>query len=128
MTMHFTKTKDHYPVEDYLKKQEKYEFYCSLYRKLHSTFEDIERNERVVEAYSTSNRIAWKRSQVFAEFHVCKTKLTIHMTKPINNPKMFGENIPRKNKWYQLNWKCELTKFEDIDYIAELINQSYEQN
>lgn len=126
MTTYFKKEKKHYPVEDYLLKKEKNQYFCDLYKALESLI-SIDK-AKYVSTYSTSNRIAWQNDKVFAEFHICAKKLVIHTNKPTNKQKIIGIPIPKTHMWSELlNWKIELTNSEDIADIIEYLKQAYEK-
>ena len=61
----------------------------------------------------------------FAEVHIGKNQLRIHL-RPVdyNDPRGFVSKVPDSYQW-TLNRKLYLKKYEDIEYVFLLIEQSY---
>lgn len=82
-------------------------------------------DEGIVEK-ATSLYVAYRLSKNFAEVHVGKGQLKIHL-RPIDyeDPRGAVEKVPDSYQW-TMNRRVYLKALEDLDYVAGLIEQSYQ--
>ena len=73
----------------------------------------------------TTFYVAYRMSNNFAEIHIGKTQLKIHL-RPIDyaDPRGLVEKIPDGYNW-TMNRRVYLKSINDLDYIVGLIDQSY---
>lgn len=78
-----------------------------------------------VEEKSTSFYIAYRLTKNFAEVHIGKNQIKIHL-RPIEyiDPKSLVVKIPDGYKW-TMDRRVYLNSFDDLEYIMGLIEQSY---
>jgi len=69
--------------------------------------------------------VCYRITKNFAEVHIGKNQLRIHL-RPVdyNDPRGFVSKVPDSYQW-TLNRKLYLKKYEDIEYVFSLIEQSY---
>jgi len=69
--------------------------------------------------------ICYRVTKNFAEIHISKNQLKIYL-RPIdyNDPKGFIEKVPASYQW-TLDRRLYLKRYEDIEYVFSLIEQSY---
>ena len=78
-----------------------------------------------VEEKATSLYVAYRRSKNFAEVHINRTQLKIHL-RPTNyeDPRRFVEQVPEGYNW-TMDRRAYLKSLDDLDYVSGLIEQSY---
>jgi predicted transport protein len=84
----------------------------------------FELDENITEK-ATSLYVAYRITKNFAEIHIGKNQLKIHM-RPIeyNDPENKVEKIPEGYNW-TMDRRVYLKSQQDLDYIFQLIEQSY---
>ena len=126
MSIIYTPKENHYLIQEFLIKKEKYNMACSLYQAIHYIFDNDKTKN--IDGYATKERIAWVKNKVFAEFKIYSKKLVIHTAQPIENIKKLGQPIPKTHLWSNnLTRKFELTNNEDIGYIINFLNEAYKK-
>src|SRR5258707_6055015 len=75
--------------------------------------------ERVVQPY-----IGYRTSKNFAEVHIQKSTLRIALRGIYNDPQGKAVKAPDSHKW-TLNWQVTLSSPADLDYVMNLVEQSY---
>ncbi len=79
-----------------------------------------------IEMKINNNYIAFRVSKIFAEIHIQKNKLLIYL-RPVNmynDPEKRIYQIPDSYNW-SLNQRVYINNKSDIDYVMNLIEQSY---
>ena len=78
-----------------------------------------------IEERITSVYIGYKVSNLFAEVHIQKSGISIHL-RPVayDDPQLKVIKVPDSYRW-KLNRKVFIDREDDIDYIMSLIEQSY---
>ena len=78
-----------------------------------------------IEEKSTSFYVAYRVAKNFAEIHIGKSQIKIHL-RPIDyvDPRNLVDKIPDGYKW-TMDRRVYLNTFDDLDYIMGLIEQSY---
>src|SRR5207247_4031759 len=81
-------------------------------------------DEAVVEK-ATTLYVAFRVSKNFAEVHILKNQLKIHL-RPIEyeDPRHMVEKIPEGYNW-TMDRRIYLTTPEDMDYVCGIVEQSY---
>jgi predicted transport protein len=79
-----------------------------------------------VEEKANTLYVAYKRSNNFAEVHIGKSQLKIHL-RPINyvDPEGKVDNIPDGYNW-TMDRRIYLKSKGDLDYVVNIIEQSYQ--
>ncbi len=69
--------------------------------------------------------VCFRITKNFAEIHISKNQLKIFL-RPVeyDDPRRFVEKVPESYQW-TLDRRLYLKKYEDIDYVISLIEQSY---
>lgn len=82
--------------------------------------------DEAISEKATALYMAYRLSKNFAEVHIGKNQLKIHL-RPIDyvDPKHIVEKVPDGYNW-TMNRRFYLTSPEDLDYALGLIEQSYE--
>jgi predicted transport protein len=75
--------------------------------------------ERAVQPY-----IGYRASKNFADVHIQKSALRIHLRGIYNDPQGRATNVPDTHKW-TLNWQVTFSNRTDLDYVMGLVEQSY---
>ena len=79
-----------------------------------------------IEEKINSNYIAFKVSKIFAEVHIQKSKILIYL-RPVPNykdPEKRIYQVPETYNW-SLNQRIYINNESDIDYVMNLVEQSY---
>lgn len=78
-----------------------------------------------IEEKATSLYVAYRVSNNFAEIHINKSQIKIHL-RPIvyDDPKGLVQKIPDGYNW-TLDRRVYLTNLDDLDYVLGLVEQSY---
>lgn len=93
-----------------------------LFYELRSRIKELDEN---IEEKATSLYVAYRMAMTFVEVHIRKSQLALYL-RPIkyNDPKNLVEKISDGYNW-TLNKRVYAKNIEDIEYILELIKQSY---
>jgi len=98
-----------------------------LVKELFLTLENkiLELDENIQEKVK-NNYIAFKISKIFAELHLQKSRILIHL-RPVdyNDPKGKIQKVPDSHNW-ALSRKLFIDDKDDIDYVTNIIEQSYQ--